>query len=201
MIVEENQKSVKNYQFVYSINQKIIYEYLLNKGLRTNELNIIDINIISYLVCLTTKGTSKSKIIDNEKYFYVADNFIRSNLIFLNVGKKQAGNYIRKIEKLGIIKREVINENERFVKVNDFILNGWNINDINKMTATQRIKKYKKHLWIHIENEFGSEKSFEKWILSFDTQSEKYENKKIIDIAIFLTAYCEKALQNERLRK
>jgi hypothetical protein len=121
MIVEENQKSVKNYQFVYSINQKIIYEYLLNKGLRTNELNIIDINIISYLVCLTTKGTSKSKIIDNEKYFYVADNFIRSNLIFLNVGKKQAGNYIRKIEKLGIIKREVINENERFVKVNDFI--------------------------------------------------------------------------------
>lgn len=123
--IKVENKEITNYQVVYSINQKIIYEYLLSIGLSTNELNITDINLISYLVCLSTNEQSSYKIIDDEKYFFVMNNFIKTNLIFLKIGNRQIGNIIEKLEKINLIKRVIQNENERLIKVNDFLLYGF----------------------------------------------------------------------------
>lgn len=200
------EKQFLNYQFVYSINQKVIYEYLLSVKLSTTVLNYTDINLISYLVCLTVNDTSVYKIFDNEKYYFVNNNFLRDNLIFFNaggkkIGDRQIGNIICKLEKLGLVKRNKESKYERYLKVNDFLVTNWNINDINGMRASQKIQKFKKDLWQTIINEFGSNKDFDKWILYFDTNAQRDNRETILDMATALYHYCNNSLNNQRLRK
>ena len=206
METETIEKPILNYQFVYSINQKAIYEYLLSVNLSATVLNYNDINLISYLVCLTNNDKSTSKIFDGEKYYFVQNNFLRDNLIFFNVGKKrigdrQIGNIISKLEKLGIIKRNKDSKYERYLKVNCFLIKNWNINDLKEMSASQKLQSFKPTLWQTIINEFGSNKDFDKWIKKFDLHIERDKQEKLIDIATSLNSYCETAFHNQRLRK
>lgn len=206
MKAEAIEKPILNYQFVYSINQKAIYEYLLSIKLTATVLNYTDINLISYLVCLTNNDTSTFKIFDNEKYYFVNNNFLRDNLIFLNAGKKrlgdrQIGNIICKLEKFGMIKRNKESKYERYLKVNDFLIINWNINDLNKMTASQKIEKFNKSLWQTIINNFGANRDFEKWILYFDLHPDRDRKEKLFDMATALYHYCKTCLDNQRLRK
>ena len=206
METETIQKPILNYQFVYSINQKVIYEYLLSIKLTATVLNYTDVNLISYLVCLTNNDTSTYKIFENEKYYFVNNNFLRDNLIFFNAGKKrigdrQIGNIICKLEKLGMIKRNKESKYERYLKVNDFLITNWNINDLNKMTASQKIQKFKKGLWQAIINEFGANIDFDRWILYFDLHPEREKKETILTMATSLYSYCETANRNQRLKK
>lgn len=206
MEAETVEKPIINYQFVYSINQKAIYEFLLSAKLPATVLNYTDVNLISYLVCLTNNDTSTYKIFENEKYYLVNNSFLKDNLIFLNSGKKrlsdrQIGNLIHKLEKLGMIKRNRESYYERYIKVNDFLVSNWNYNDVNLLTASQKIQKFKKDLWQNIINEFGSNKDFDKWILYFDTHSEREKKETLLDMAVALYYYCTKAYDNQRKTK
>lgn len=193
---------VKNFQFVFSINQKIILEYLLNLKLTSKELNYIDVCFISFLVKISQSNLCNSMILENEKYYFVMNNFILKNLIFINIGSKQIGNIISKLEKLGIIKRHIENNNSRYLKVNDFILTNWNVNDNKGLTATERLKKYKNDLWKQIENEFGFENDFQLWIVNFDYTNIKNQNESLSKISSGLWRYlteCKKQSLKKRI--
>ena len=166
----ENENLKKNFQFVFSVNQKILFEYLLSKGLTEKELNQSDILFISFLVKTSTNTFVKFKTIENEKYFFINNEFILNNLIFLNVKDRQIGIMIKKLVKLGIIKRQIENKNTRYLKVDDFILTNWNtVND--DLTISELLKKFKPLIWAKIENDFSSYKNFDLWIVDFDNKN------------------------------
>lgn len=194
-------ESITNFQYVFNLNQKAINDYLLSKNLGNNELNYIDLVIISYLVYLTIMENTKFKIIEDEKYFFVNNNFLKKNLIFLNVGDRQIRNILLKLEKLEIIKRTGDKADQRYLKVNKFLIDNWNINDKKEMTASQKIKFYKKDLWESIVNEFGANECFDKWLVYFDTHTNRSKKEKLIDIASSLYDYCKKAEHNQRFKK
>lgn len=196
------EKPIINFQFVFSINQKAIYDYLISIDLTENELNYTDVVLVSYFVYLTNANQTKNKIIENEKYYFVQNSFLKTNLIFLTAGKKtisdrQINNRLGKLESLGMILRNQESKGERYLKVNSFLINNWNVNDLKGVTASQRLKKYKPEQWNHIENEFGKSKSFEKWITNFDYHPNRNLKDKLQKIAEELFDYVRTSYNNE----
>ncbi|GGD28877.1 hypothetical protein [Flavobacterium orientale] len=194
--IKIDNNEVKNFQFVFSINQKIILEYLLNIGLTTKEINQNEICLISFIVNVSRLNYCKSIFIDNEQYFFIMNNFIINNLIFFRIGSRQIGNMINKLERLGMLKRHIENKNCRYLKVNDFILNGWNITDEN-FTIIDKLKRFKKNLWQTIENDFGNENEFKLWVSSFDAQENRSGTENLKDVASSLYKYLETCKRNK----
>lgn len=159
--------------------------------------------VISYLVYLTNMEGTKFIVIENEKFFYVSSSFLKKNLIFLNVDIRAIRIILSKLEKLEIIKRDIDNskKDQRYLKVNSFLIDNWNINDKKQMTASQKIQHFEKHLWQSIINEFGANEDFEKWILYFDYDPKRSKKGKLIDIASSLHDYCKTSERNQRQRK
>jgi hypothetical protein len=197
--IKIDNNELKNFQFVFSINQKIILEYLLSMGLTTKEINQNEICLISFIVNVSRLNYCKSIIIDNEQYFFIMNNFIINNMIFFRIGSRQIGNMINKLERLGMLKRHIENKNCRYLKVNDFILNGWNIND-EKFTSSDKLKKFRPDLWETIEINFGAENDFAFWINSFNNHKDRKESEPLLDVASNLYSYLETCKRNKRAR-
>lgn len=197
------QEYSSNYLFGSFTNYKAIDEYLLTKNLSRNELKPIHVMVISYLVYLTNMEGTKFIVIENEKFFYVSSSFLKKNLIFLNVDIRAIRIILSKLEKLEIIKRDIENskKDQRYLKVNSFLIDNWNINDKKEMTASQKMKLYEKGFWEVIVNEFGANEDFEKWILYFDTDPKRSKKGKLIYVASSLYNYCKTSERNQRQRK
>ena len=193
-------KQNESYQFGFYINFKTLKDYLEVKGLTVGSLNFTDINFASYFVNLALTNTSKTKIIEGETYYYVMNNFIKKNLVFVSFGDRQIGNILKKLEDLQIIKRVCETRTERYIKVNSWIVERWRVNEVNNVTPTQRLRKSaKKYLWETVENEFGSYEDFDRWIIYFDTHIDRQKKETLYEMGESLYHYC-KACQS-KLRK
>lgn len=169
-----SKNEVFNFQYVISINQKVIIEFLESRGYSKKDLNIIDVYFLSFLVNVSKNDLYKSTYFENQKYFLIMNNLIIKNLIFLNIGSRQIGNIINKLENLDLLKRYVENKTLRYLKVNDEILNSWYIHE--DFSNIEKLQKFEPEKWRGIINEFGNEKDFELWVISFSGLEINFEN-------------------------
>lgn len=184
----------KFFQYLFSVNQKVILEYLQSIGKNQSEMTLSEICFLSFIVKISMSKFCKSKVFENERYILIMNDYIVNNLLFINTGSRQIGNMINKLESFGILKRRIEDKNKRYLKVNDFILNGWDLNKF--LTNTEKIKRFRPDLWQIIINDFGSEKDFERLINNYNSKFKKNESVQLIDIAGDLYSYLEKCKKN-----
>lgn len=192
---EPTKETIKNFQFVFVINQKAIYEHLLNNNLDQTKIKPNEIYLISYLICFVRSNIAITQMVKGKKFYLVQDRFLRQNLIFLTGCSKTIGNMLNKLKTLKMItvENETTSKQERYLAVNDYLLSRWNINDNMTMTASEKIKRYRKEDWQIIQQEFGSYDNFELCLVYFDTDIRRQQTESVRQMAFGLYNYCKGA--------
>lgn len=168
-----------NYCYGIYINFKAINEFIqFKKNDSTKNIKIRSNHFIlmSYLLQLwNDAGIKKKSIAFEMDWIKVTKPFIKSNLIILNISTNTETNIFTDLENLGMIRKYLTIDNERY-----FHIEGEFINFLNREYLFNPLKKLKsiKSFWIAIKKDFGNEKDFENWCNLFDANY-KIEGKQI----------------------
>lgn len=110
-----------NYIYGFWINQKAIYDWL---GFNNKKpLKVSTLYVLCYIICVWDDPKGLTVEMKNGiKYVQLNDSIILSNLICINVSKRQIKNYISELCTLGLIDRYSLKNNARFVTVNSQLI-------------------------------------------------------------------------------
>jgi len=88
------------------------------------KLNLKETTILEYLLDFINSGYMQSKIIDNEKYFWISYEKILEDLPILNVEKRRLARIIQGIQSKGVIEIKHKCGNKVYIRFNPAFLDG-----------------------------------------------------------------------------
>lgn len=116
-----------NFNWNTYINDKAIVEFEKEYGLERFKPGMNSYYLLSYLIDLYTSPKKGKNIIftyiNDEKYIYASTSFIHKNLRLLKIEKRSLNRIFSILEDNGYINRKIQNENQRFIKISDGLLN------------------------------------------------------------------------------
>lgn len=166
-----------NYCYGVYINFKGINEFIQFKNPDFNiKIRSNHFILISYLLQLwNDTGISKHSVAFEIDWIKVTKPFIKSNLIILNISTNTETNIFTDLEKLGMIRKYLTIDNERYFHIESEFINFLNREYLfNPLKKLESIKSF----WVMIKKEFGKHRDFEKWCELFDAKY-KIEKKQM----------------------
>lgn len=182
-----NNEISTNYYYGSYLNYKAFKEFHYINKIDDSYLTPGHCMLLAFMVEKFQKDLKMPHLIKNGlRYVLMNTNFIKDNLIYLSVKERTIKYYISTFKKVGIIDVEIMNKNNRFVNINNELLNlypkrHWSMTPINYL-----IKNYP-DLWKSFVNDyepyFNSKEDFKRFVDDFNCNREidelSYNSKEI----------------------
>ncbi|MCB0747282.1 MAG: hypothetical protein KDC90_07440 [Ignavibacteriae bacterium] len=187
----ENDENINpsNYCYGSYFNYKAFNDFHLIKGIDDSYLTPGHCMLLAFMVEKFYKDRKMPMIEKNGiRYVLMNTNFIKDNLIYLNVKERTIKNYISKFKRHGLMKIEVKDKSNRYVNINDELVNLC-YEKYGIWKPINYLMEYRPEWWKGFVNEwrpyFIDEDSFKLFVDNFndtrDIEQLSYNTKEIYD--------------------